>query len=91
MQERSDEQLMRAVMAGDQAAQTAGSVWSVTTDQATAMQLQASYQVSTMINQLHGITLRIVSASRPHEAAVVIDPSLVETYLLATSRHEVRV
>jgi ABC-2 type transport system ATP-binding protein len=67
MQERSDEQLMTAVRAGDQLAQTAGSVWSVTTDQATAMQLQASYQVS---------------ASRPHEAAVVIDPSLEEAYLL---------
>jgi ABC-2 type transport system ATP-binding protein len=51
-------------------ANTAGSVWSVTTDQTTALQLQANYQVSTMINQMNGITLHIVSATRPHEAAV---------------------
>jgi len=72
-------------------AQTVGSVWSVTTDRATAMRLQASYQVSTMVNQMKGITLRIVSATRPHEAAVAIDPSLEEAYLLATGKLEVRV
>ena len=71
-------------------ARTAGSVWSVTVDQATALQLQASYQVSTMINQMSGLTLRIVSATRPHETAVVVDPSLEEAYLLATNRQEVR-
>src|SRR5712691_8126322 len=71
-------------------AHTTGKVWSVTTDQATALQLQASYQVSTMVNQMHGITLRIVSATRPHEAAVVIDPSLEDAYLLATGKQEVR-
>jgi ABC-2 type transport system ATP-binding protein len=71
-------------------ANTAGSVWSVTTDQTTALQLQANYQVSTMINQMNGITLHIVSATRPHEAAVVVDPSLEEAYLLATSKQEVR-
>lgn len=72
-------------------AQTAGSVWSVTADQATALQLQMSYQVSTMVNQLHGVTLRIVSATRPHEAAVVIEPSLEDAYLLATGRQAVLV
>jgi ABC-2 type transport system ATP-binding protein len=70
---------------------SAGSVWSVTTDQITAMQLQASYQVSTMVNQMHGITLRIVSPTRPHEAAVVVDPSLEEAYLLTTGWQAVRV
>src|SRR5215470_2866803 len=65
-------------------AKTKGAVWSVTVDQATALQLQASSQVSTMINQMNGITLRIVSATRPHEAAVVVDPNLEEAYLLAT-------
>src|SRR5258707_10863387 len=70
-------------------AQTAGSVWSVTTDQTTALQLQASYQVSTMVNQMHGITLRIVSATRPHEAAVEVSPSLEEAYLLATGKQAV--
>jgi len=71
-------------------AQTKGAVWSVTTDQATALQLQASYQVSTMVNQMNGITLRIVSAMRPHEAAVVVDPSLEEAYLLVTGRQASR-
>jgi len=60
-----------------------GTVWSVTTDQATALQLQANYQVSTMVNQLNGVALRIVSATRPHEAAIAIDPSLEEAYLMA--------
>jgi ABC-type multidrug transport system ATPase subunit len=64
-------------------AKAAGKVWSVTTDQATALQLQATYQISTMVNQVRGITLRIVSATRPHEAAVAVDPSLEDAYLLA--------
>ena len=67
-------------------AKTRGAVWSVTVDQATALQLQATYQVSTMITQMGGITLRLVSTTRPHEAAVVVDPSLEEAYLLATGR-----
>jgi ABC-2 type transport system ATP-binding protein len=71
-------------------AQTAGSVWSVTTDQNTATRLQMTYQVSTMINQMNGITLRIVSPTRPHEEAVIVDPSLEEAYLLATSKQAVR-
>jgi ABC-type multidrug transport system ATPase subunit len=72
-------------------ARSAGSVWSVTTDQITAMQLQASYQVSTMVNQMHGITLRIVSPTCPHEAAVEVSPSLEEAYLLTTGWQAVRV
>jgi len=71
-------------------AHTAGSVWSVTVDQATAMQLQARSQVSTMVNQMNGITLRLVSSTRPHEAAVVVDPNLEEAYLLATTRQDIR-
>jgi hypothetical protein len=62
----------------------------VAVDQATALQLQANFQVSTMVNQMNGITLRLVSARRPHEAAVVVDPSLEEAYLLVTSRQTVR-
>ncbi|MDQ2713989.1 MAG: ABC transporter ATP-binding protein [Chloroflexota bacterium] len=71
-------------------ARAAGSVWSVTVDQAAALQLQTTYQVSTMINQMHGVTLRIVSATRPHEAAIVVDPNLEEAYLLVTDRQTVR-
>ena len=72
-------------------ASAVGKVWSVTTDQATAMQLQASYQISTMVNQVGGVTLRLISATRPHETAVVIDPSLEEAYLLATGQQAVPV
>jgi ABC-2 type transport system ATP-binding protein len=72
-------------------ARSAGSVWSVTTDQITAMQLQARSQVSTMVNQMHGITLRIVSPTCPHEAAVEVSPSLEEAYLLTTGWQAVRV
>lgn len=63
-------------------ARAAGTVWSVTTDQATAMRLQASHQVSTMVNQPSGITLRIVSPMRPHDAAIAVDPTLEEAYLM---------
>jgi ABC-type multidrug transport system ATPase subunit len=64
-------------------ADAVGSVWSVSTDQATALRLQTNYQVSTMVNNLNGITLRIVSLTRPHENAVATDPSLEEAYLIA--------
>ena len=70
-------------------AKTRGAVWSVTVDQATALQLQANYQVSTMVTQMSGITLRLVSATRPHETAVVVDPNLEEAYLLATGSQAV--
>ncbi len=70
-------------------ARAIGSVWTVTTDQAAALQLQASYQVSSMVNQLNGITLRIVSPTRPHEAAIAADPSLEEAYLVAVGSQAV--
>ena len=70
-------------------ARTKGAVWSATVDQTTTLQLQASYQVSTMVSQMHGITLRLVSVTRPHESAVVVDPRLEEAYLLATERQAV--
>jgi len=72
-------------------AATEGSVWSVTVDQMTALQLQANYQVSTMVTQMGGVTLRIVSPTRPHEAAVEVPPSLEEAYLLAVGRQAVQV
>jgi ABC-type multidrug transport system ATPase subunit len=72
-------------------ATTVSKVWSVTTDQATAMQLQAAYQVSVMVNQMGGVSLRLISPTRPHEAAVVVDPSLEDAYLLATGQHTVLV
>jgi ABC-2 type transport system ATP-binding protein len=68
-----------------------GKVWSLTTDQATALRLQTSYQVSTMVNQMNGIALRLISGSRPHESAVVTDPTLEEAYLLATGQQSVQV
>jgi ABC-type multidrug transport system ATPase subunit len=72
-------------------ARAVGAVWTVTADQATALHLQATYQVSSMVNQLSGITLRIVSPTRPHEAAIAADPSLEEAYLVAVGSHAVPV
>lgn len=69
--------------------QAAGSVWSVTVDQATALQLQTSYQVSTMVSQMNGVMLQLVSPTRPHEDAVEVSPNLEEAYLLVTSRQAV--
>jgi ABC-type multidrug transport system ATPase subunit len=66
-----------------------GRVWNVTSDQATALRLQATHQISAMVNRVHGITLRIISAARPHEAAVVVEPSLEDAYLLMTGRQAV--
>jgi hypothetical protein len=43
-----------------------------------------------MVSQMNGVTLRIVSDTRPHEAAVVSDPSLEEAYLWAVGRQAVR-
>jgi ABC-type multidrug transport system ATPase subunit len=64
-------------------ASATGKVWSVTTDQPTALQLQTVYQVSNMVNQINGISLRLVSPNRPHEAATAVEPTLEEAYLLA--------
>jgi ABC-type multidrug transport system ATPase subunit len=72
-------------------ASSVGKLWSVTTDQATAVRLQTMYPVSTMVNQINGITLRLISPTRPHEAAVAVDPNLEEAYLLATGAQESRV
>jgi ABC-type multidrug transport system ATPase subunit len=69
-------------------AKAAGRVWSVTTDSATAARLQATCQISTMVNHVDGLTLRIVSATRPHEAAIVVEPSLEDAYFLATGTLE---
>ena len=63
---------------------TVGKVWSVTTDQATAMQLQTTYQVSALVSQRNGITLRLISATRPHADATPTEPTLEDAYLLAT-------
>jgi hypothetical protein len=44
-----------------------------------------------MVNQVGGVTLRLISLARPHEAAVVVEPSLEDAYLLATGQHAVPV
>jgi ABC-type multidrug transport system ATPase subunit len=72
-------------------ASASGHVWNILTDQATALRLQASYPVSAMVNQPHGIALRVISATCPLEGAVPADPSLEDAYLLATRPQEQRV
>lgn len=64
--------------------QAIGKVWEVTVDLATAQRLQQTNRVSTMKGAPNGVYLRIVSESRPHEAAVSVEPNLEEA-LLATN------
>ena len=64
-------------------ADAAGRVWSVTADAATALRLQESCQVSAMVTDARGVTLRLISPTRPHEAATPADPTLEDAYLLA--------
>lgn len=72
-------------------ASATGSVWSLITDQATALRLQNTHQISALVNQPGGIQLRIISPTRPHEAAEPIDPTLEDAYLLTTGQQEVMV
>jgi ABC-2 type transport system ATP-binding protein len=66
-------------------ARASGKVWTVTVDPSTAERLQASYRVSSLISRPNGIQLRLVGETRPHEAAMVVEPNLEDAYLLATS------
>ncbi|MGH2496323.1 MAG: ABC transporter ATP-binding protein [Ktedonobacteraceae bacterium] len=61
-----------------------GKVWSVETDQATALRLQALYQISGMIHTSNGAQLRIISPDKPHSEAVPVKPHLEDAYLLVT-------
>ncbi len=61
-----------------------GKVWSLETDQTTALRLQAIYQVSGMIHTSNGAQLRIISSNRPHSAAEPVKPHLEDAYLLVT-------
>ncbi len=63
-----------------------GQVWSVTTDPETAIRIQNAYQVSAMVQQAGGVTLRIASPQRPHESAVSVEPTLEDAYLLVVGK-----
>jgi ABC-type multidrug transport system ATPase subunit len=67
-----------------------GKVWSVETDSATALHLQAINQISGMIHTTNGAQLRIISSSRPHSEAVPVKPHLEDAYLLVTSNTTVQ-
>lgn len=69
-------------------AAAAGQVWSLTTDPATALRLQGVHQVSAMVQQAGGVTLRLVSPARPHDLAAPVEPTLEDAYLLAVGRAE---
>jgi ABC-type multidrug transport system ATPase subunit len=69
--------------------EAAGRVWAVTLDADTARRLQAIYKVSGLVNSPRGITLRILSTTRPHEDAVPAEPSLEDAYLLKMNNHAV--
>ncbi len=70
-------------------ASAAGQVWSLTTDAATAVRLQAAYQISALLQQSNGVTLRVVSSTRPHESAGPMEPSLEDAYLLVVGFDEI--
>ncbi len=70
-------------------AEAVGKVWGLTTDQATAQRLQAAYQISAFMSQANGVFLRIISPTRPHEAAEIIEPTLEDAYLLAVGRQAI--
>jgi ABC-2 type transport system ATP-binding protein len=95
MDRLSDEQLMATALAGEMDALAAlveravGRVWTVTVDQATAERLQATHRISALVSRPSGILLRIVSEIRPHDAAVPVEPSLEDAYLLVTGAQEV--
>jgi ABC-type multidrug transport system ATPase subunit len=69
-------------------ARATGAVWMVTVDAATAAHLQATYRVSALVSRPGGMQLRIVSATRPHAAAEVVEPTLEDAYLLATATQD---
>jgi ABC-2 type transport system ATP-binding protein len=60
-----------------------GYVWSLTTDSSTAMYLQNLYQVCAVVTHRNEITLRLLSSTRPHGDANIVEPTLEDAYLLA--------
>jgi ABC-type multidrug transport system ATPase subunit len=72
-------------------ARAAGQVWSVTVDSATALRLQRAFQVSALVQHTGGVSLRIVSPTRPAESAAPIEPTLEDAYLLAVGETPVDV
>src|SRR5262249_30605129 len=79
-------QLLADVTSGALLAGARGRVWDILTDHATALRLQASYPVSVLLSQPHGITLRVISVTCPLEGAVPAEPTLEDAYLLATTQ-----
>jgi ABC-type multidrug transport system ATPase subunit len=69
-----DELLARAI----------GKVWSVKVDAATAQRLQATHRISGLVSRPTGVLLRVVSETRPHAEASVVEPTLEDAYLLIT-------
>lgn len=62
--------------------QARGRVWSVLTDAAEALQLQARHPTSGLVAQNGGTAIRVLSDERPHERAIVMEPTLEDAYLL---------
>ncbi len=75
----------------EQLEKTTSSSLSVTVDQTTALQMQTTYQVSSMVTQIDIITLRLVIATRLHEEVVEVTHSPEEAYLGATGRQVIKI
>jgi ABC-type multidrug transport system ATPase subunit len=52
----------------------------------TAQRLQVANRVSTMISKPEGVYLRLISSSRPHEAAKPVEPNLEEALLAVNAQ-----
>jgi ABC-2 type transport system ATP-binding protein len=82
-----DGQLLADKTPDELVARATGKVWTVTVDPATAQRLQVAHRISALVSRPNGVLLRVVSETRPHEAAVPTEPNLEDAYLLLTSPH----
>jgi ABC-2 type transport system ATP-binding protein len=84
-----DGQLLADKTPDELVARATGKVWTVTVDPATAQRLQAAHRISALVSRPNGILLRVVSETRPHEAAVLAEPNLEDAYLLLAGTQHV--
>jgi ABC-2 type transport system ATP-binding protein len=84
-----DGQLLADKTPDELIAHAIGKIWSVIVDAATAQRLQAAYRISALVSRPSGVLLRVVSETRPHEAAVLAEPNLEDAYLLVTGAQPV--
>jgi ABC-2 type transport system ATP-binding protein len=63
------------------AALTTGKVWMVLLNQKEADMVKAKYAIANLRHIDNGVELRIVSEEQPHEKAIIVSPSVEDSYL----------